>query len=86
MLIHIFFFQFLVLSNQSEQDQEPISALALICLCPLFPTSWFLLNNPKQDKESLSAPCPYCPCQARGLFPVNWHNADTGLLHLILVL
>ena len=32
--------QFLVLLNQSEQDQEPLSALALDCLCQTGLTPW----------------------------------------------
>ena len=32
--------QFLVLLNQSKQDREPLSALALDCLCPTGLTSW----------------------------------------------
>ena len=32
--------QFLVLLNQSEQDQEPLSALALDCLCQIGLTPW----------------------------------------------
>ena len=30
-------FQFLVLLNQYKQDREPLSALALVCLCPAGP-------------------------------------------------
>ena len=29
---------------------------------------------------------PILSLPGRGLFPVSWHTADTGLLHLILVL
>ena len=32
--------QFLVLLNQSEQDKEPLSALALDCLCQTGLTPW----------------------------------------------
>ena len=40
-----------------------------LCSCsglslPSRPHSLFLLTIPKQDQESLSAPCPYCLCQA----------------------
>ena len=33
---------FLVLFNQSEQDQEPLSALALDCLCQTALTPWLV--------------------------------------------
>ena len=40
-----------------------------LCSCsglslPSRPNSLFLLTIPKQDQELLSAPCPYCLCQA----------------------
>ena len=38
-----------------------------------------------QDQESLSAPGPDCPCQARA-FPGQVAGFNTGLQHLILVL
>ena len=61
-------FQFLVMLIQSKQDREPLSVLALVCLCPAEPLSLFLLSIPKQDQESLSSPYSYCLCQA-GLLP-----------------
>ena len=63
-----------------------------LCSCsglslPSRPHSLFLVTIPKQDQESLSAPSlPIQSLQGWGLFLVSWHNADTGLLHLILVL
>ena len=57
-------FKFLVMLIQSKQDREPLSALALVCLCPAGPHSMFLLTIPKQDQEYLSAPCSNCLCQA----------------------
>ena len=43
--------------------------------------------NHSQTRPGISlCSLPILSLPGRGLFPVSWHNADTGLLHLILVL
>ena len=38
-------FQFLVLLNQYDRHQDPLSALSLYCLCPAGPTPCSCLNH-----------------------------------------
>ena len=47
---------------QTEPGTSPCSCSGLSV--PSRPHSLFLLTIPKQDQDSLSAPCTYCLCQA----------------------
>ena len=61
------FFYFIPVPGHSHSIQT--GPVTFLCFCsglclPSRHYSLFLLTIPKQDQESLSAPCPNCLCQA----------------------
>ena len=73
-------------SNQYEQDQKPLSALSLDCLCQGGPTPCSCSNHSNTRPGISLCSRPRLSLQSKGLFLVRWQCGDTGLLDPILVM